>query len=304
MTVGTQGQIAILDRDHARAALVGEQLVGMSVGVLLMSSEDELHSALKSSDHDVQCIVAAFDNSMVRETVYGLLEKTNLRNIMPTIFYDADTGQDYVEALQKGAVYVVRKGEPISIIRSVVISSMNVVEENRQLRDEVRRRSSAIGLIQSGEFQIRTLEEARNLSTMLSLACPSPESVALGLVELIVNGIEHGNLGIKYEEKTVLIEQGRWMEEVVSRLAMPENEKKYVTVLFLKVARKIRFRIIDCGDGFDYSNYLEITPERLLGQHGRGILMAQGGCFDRMEYQGAGNEVVVEVDLPPEQDNS
>ncbi|MBK7897907.1 MAG: hypothetical protein IPJ99_00230, partial [Betaproteobacteria bacterium] len=39
-------------------------------------------------------------------------------------------------------------------------------------------------------------------------AAPDPARVVLGLSELMLNALEHGNLGISYGEKSALIEQG------------------------------------------------------------------------------------------------
>ena len=55
------------------------------------------------------------------------------------------------------------------------------------------------------------------------VACPDPEAVIIGLTELLVNAVEHGNLGITYEDKTALNAAGTWDTEVRRRLALPEN---------------------------------------------------------------------------------
>lgn len=57
-------------------------------------------------------------------------------------------------------------------------------------------RQSPIGSIIEGLFDIRTPTEARNLATMLALACPDPGAVVVGLQELMLNSIEHCNLDI------------------------------------------------------------------------------------------------------------
>jgi anti-sigma regulatory factor (Ser/Thr protein kinase) len=40
---------------------------------------------------------------------------------------------------------------------------------------------------------------------MLNIAAPDPSRVVLGLTELMLNAVEHGNLSISYDEKSRLI---------------------------------------------------------------------------------------------------
>jgi hypothetical protein len=46
--------------------------------------------------------------------------------------------------------------------------------------------------------------------------------MVVGICELLLNAVEHSNLGITYEEKTRLDEPGTWEAEVHRRLRLPE----------------------------------------------------------------------------------
>jgi len=63
---------------------------------------------------------------------------------------------------------------------------------------------------------------------------------------------------------------------------------------------EIEFIIQDQGDGFDWQNYLDISPERAFDSHGRGIAMACMYSFDKVEYHGNGNMVSAIVSLHSE----
>jgi hypothetical protein len=104
--------------------------------------------------------------------------------------------------------------------------------------------------------------------------------------------VEHGNLGITYEEKTALIDAGAWEGEVARRLQLPENCDKRAKIAFERAEGEVRYRIEDCGAGFDWRRYLEISPARAFHTHGRGIAMSRNLSFDRLEYFGAGNQVL------------
>ena len=59
----------------------------------------------------------------------------------------------------------------------------------------------------------------------------------IGLVELMINAIEHGNLGITYEEKTDLLDSNLWSVEVNRRIRLEENKNKYAVVTYQKKRR-------------------------------------------------------------------
>jgi len=111
----------------------------------------------------------------------------------------------------------------------------------------------------------------------------------------MVNAVEHGNLGITYEEKSALLEAGGWLAEVERRLTLPEHRGKRVDVRVLRCDDELRFTICDRGNGFEWSRYLDIDPRRAFDRHGRGILMARHVSFSSIEFRGTGSEVVASV---------
>jgi hypothetical protein len=114
----------------------------------------------------------------------------------------------------------------------------------------------------------------------------------------MLNAIEHGNLGISYEDKSRLLEQGNLKDEIARRLDSPENRDKRAVVELDRELDRFQIRIRDCGPGFDYRKYLTVDPNRLFDAHGRGILMA-GGLFE-LRYVDPGNEVCVSMRFVPQ----
>ena len=68
------------------------------------------------------------------------------------------------------------------------------------------------------DFHFQTLAEAENVASAIAQVCPDPVMAGLGLRELMVNAIEHGNLGITHEEKTELVRNATWEREIEARL--------------------------------------------------------------------------------------
>lgn len=155
-------------------------------------------------------------------------------------------------------------------------------------------------LLRHGRFELQTLSEARNLAELLAYAFPDPSRTQLGLTELLVNGVEHGNLEISYAEKSSLLEEGRLDDEMTRRLALPENIGKRVCVSMERSETELEMTITDDGKGFDWHRYLALDDARADDSHGRGIAMSRCISFDRLEYQDPGNQVTVSTRLAPD----
>ncbi|WP_170122218.1 ATP-binding protein [Breoghania corrubedonensis] len=157
-----------------------------------------------------------------------------------------------------------------------------------------RAEPSEFGLLLSGVFEIRSLEEAEKLSNLLASNTPEPEKVRIGIWELLSNAIEHGNLGISFEEKTRLLETGRFHEEVTRRLRLKRYRDRVARVVFSAGPNSARLQVSDEGPGFDFRKFLkrELQLER---PNGRGIRLVCRMCFDELSYIGAGNTVEATV---------
>ena len=142
---------------------------------------------------------------------------------------------------------------------------------------------------------MRTLEEAGELATLIAQACPNADAALFGISELLVNGVEHGNLGLSYEEKSQLALDNRWKSEVDRRSALPDNLGKRVRLSFRRESERITLRIADEGRGFAWRNYLELDPRRACDPNGRGIALARILSFSSIHYEGCGNVAVATI---------
>jgi DNA-binding response OmpR family regulator len=123
-------------------------------------------------------------------------------------------------------------------------------------------------------------------------------TLRFGLYEMVVNSIEHGNLGISYEEKTRALEQNQLNKLIRERASEPERARRRVRVGCHLSTEGLRCTIEDEGDGFDHSVYSKAEdPAQLFEElgtslHGRGIMLT---ClqFDKVEFNDKGNQVVI-----------
>lgn len=146
-------------------------------------------------------------------------------------------------------------------------------------------------------LKLQTLEEAQAVASMIAKACPNPRLAAVGICELLINAIEHGNLGIGFAEKSRLTQAQTWLDEIERRLSLPDNSKKFVDVNFYKDQKTIKIKISDQGNGFDWHKYQDLDHSRIYERHGRGIAMAKHLTFNTMQYLGNGSQVECIIEL-------
>ncbi len=120
--------------------------------------------------------------------------------------------------------------------------------------------------------------------------CPEEQlGVRLGLIELIVNAVEHGNMGITYDEKKRAINQNRLDDLYQERLAESEIAARRVKIKFELSERGCEWTITDEGSGFDWQTIPDPTKGKALrALIGRGIFLSRF-YFDELEFIGDGN---------------
>lgn len=234
------------------------------------------------------------DGMQVLEKVRTHADIRHIPIIMQTA---AASKEQMLEGIAAGVYYYLTKPYDEETMLAIVSAAIRDYDTFRQMREDIQRFKRKIHLIKESHFRVQTLDDAAYLGTFLAGFFPEPERVITGLSELLINAVEHGNLGISYDEKSDLLHRDKWREEVERRLELPENRNKYAEIHYCREESEIFVSVKDQGSGFDWRRYLEIEPERATHNHGRGIAMARALSFDSMEFQGNGNEVHCRVML-------
>jgi CheY-like chemotaxis protein len=135
----------------------------------------------------------------------------------------------------------------------------------------------------------------------LQLPCLLPEedilNLKIGIEEMITNALEHGNLGISFEEKNKAIQEGRLQELIADRSRESDSlgRKVYINSHLSPAFFEITIR--DEGNGFDWHQLPAVAPENLLAYNGRGIFLTKI-YFDAVSYNESGNEVTLRKNKP------
>ena len=217
---------------------------------------------------------------------------------LPVIMQTGMTADSEVlEGLKAGAYYYLTKPFAADTLLAIVAAAARDYYSRQALAEEVKRQGNVLSCLAEARFIFRTPQEARDLATLLANTAPDPGRIVLGLSELMLNAIEHGNLDIGYDRKTALIENGSLENEIERLLNSAEFSNRHAEVRVRRSDGELSFRIRDQGAGFNWQGYLEMSPERAFDTHGRGIAMARMLSFERVEYAAQGNEVEAVIRL-------
>lgn len=291
------GRILVVDDEPLNLEIIAEHLDDGGYALQLFQSPVEAWQHLQAQDEPT------YDVILLDRMMPGMDGMQLLRNIKadarfrqtPVVMQTAASSPDQVrEGIAAGAYYYLAKPYSGRELRAIVLAALG--EQGLPLDAASSRTAVADS---TAVFEFYTLSEARELAGRLALRCPEPDLVAMGLGELFINAIEHGNLGISYAEKTALRLAGNWECEVERRLRLPESAARKVRVEVKQSAGLVVFIITDHGPGFDWRNYLAIAPERAYDPNGRGIAVARQLSFASLEYHGCGNIAVATVVLDP-----
>jgi DNA-binding response OmpR family regulator len=209
-----------------------------------------------------------------------------------------DDSESIRETFAAGANYYLTKPLQASYLLAVPRLAIKAGHELREIETSRDQAWSCIGLLDSGTFRYSTLAQAQKLAMGLAQVCPDPARALLGIHELLINAVEHGNLGISYEQKSLLMLEDHLRQEIERRLQDPAYSQLQVSVHLVRDADGVSLTIQDQGQGFAWQDYLEFSPERAFDMHGRGIAMA-ATSFDIIEYRGNGNYVHVTINSSP-----
>ena len=183
------------------------------------------------------------------------------------------------------------------LLNTVILAATQGLSNHQEISKRLANFEMAHPRLQKAVFHIQTVAEAQAIASVLAYMTPDQKRIAIGLFELILNSIEHGNLGIGYKLKSQLITGSKLQTEVTHRLSLEENSHKFVTVTLERKADFFEFTISDNGTGFNYTNFLDFEENRATDSHGRGIMIANRLSFDFLEYRDSGSTVICRVNI-------
>ncbi|SFX43706.1 response regulator [Marinospirillum alkaliphilum] len=290
MNTATNHQLLLVDDDPISLKIMHSLLT--QAGFSCVTAEDAHQAAAQLDAYPVEHFSAILlDNQMPGKTGLELLQdiKQGPHTHLPVIMQTGSNSPDEVhQCIAAGAFYYLTKPLDRQLLLSVVEAAISDLENHRAVRAEMSQIDQSLELLHQACFQFRTPRDATLLSAFLARLGNNPDKVSIGLYELLINAVEHGNLGISYDEKTRLIETQQLKEEINRRLEQPQFKDRLARVTLMRNPESLVFTIEDQGAGFDFEQYLEFSLDRALDNHGRGIMVASKISFDHLQYSQGG----------------
>ncbi len=292
-----QTRVLLVEDDPDLRVALSQILESAEMGVVAASDGAEALEYLDAEPLAFDAVVT--DRIMPKVDGMELLHTIKARHelaLLPVIILTvAAEPHQMVEGLDAGAYAYLPKPVDavilVSMIRSAAADWRHVQELNRHIRSD----ADTLTLARHARFEYRSPDQAMGLGALLAKTCPDPDRVVMGLSELLVNAIEHGNLEIGYDEKSRLLQEQAWQDEIERRLSLPDYQDRRAVVEVERRADGLVFTIRDQGSGFDPEAYLEIDPTRVFDAHGRGIAMARLHSFDDLRYTEGGRCAIATV---------
>jgi len=214
-----------------------------------------------------------------------------LKHVTTILLVDSDIPEKNFKIINSGAHYYLPKNLLASmgvfILKKVLLNRVSLETQSLQ----------AASFMQEAHFSFRLLQEGTILAAFIAAACPNPRLCIVGISEIFINAIEHGNLAISYEDKSKLHSQDGWLQEIERRLNLPEHCHKKVEVRVIRSSTTLIIEVTDQGKGFDWRKYQNFDARRILDSHGRGIAMAKNLAFEKLVYNNSGNRVRCSIPL-------
>ncbi|RIX49203.1 MAG: response regulator [Rhodocyclales bacterium GT-UBC] len=297
----SEAHVLLVDDESLNLEILTEYFAGERDFVLHTANSGEMAWTMLSSQRNRFDLVL-LDRMMPGLDGIGLLQRIKddprLADIPVILQTAANSPNEVREGLEAGAYYYLTKPYRREALFAIVHAALADARNRDALRRKLHQHINSLQYLSRGEFHIRSIAEAGQLASFLAQACPNADSVVLGISELLMNAVEHGNLGLSYDEKSRLKREDRWQAEVERLANLPEHAAKQVTVSFIRLPDSIELRISDEGCGFEWQHYLELSPERACDPNGRGIALARLLSFSSLHYEGCGNTVVATIATP------
>ena len=292
-------RILVVEDDEIVAGFIEMTLLSNGFDVEIINNGKIACECLEKDSEGIEAILLdrmlpGMDGMSLLKHIKQIPELQRIPVIMETAMDDKVSVQEGIDA---GAYYYLTKPLQRDLLITLARAACEEYRGYKEMREALNNAEKSFTFIDNGLFKTKTIKDSNLIASSLSQACPDPDKALLGLKELVINAVEHGNLGITYKEKSQLVTNGQLYDEIDRRLSLAENQEKQVEIQFVRHTNRIEITIQDQGDGFEWEQYLDFDTERAFDPNGRGIAMSRNISFDNLEYQGNGNTVLVTINL-------
>ena len=282
-----KARILVIEDDSALRDVLAEGLRTKGHDVLLAGDGNQGLRVFAEERPDLVLTDLQMPGKKGIEVLRGIKKLEPEANVVVMTGYGSE--ETAVEALRGGAMNYLKK--PVTFQDLDDVLERVATNQNREIsREFVFEESKRVVM---GNQIDRVWGVVNQLTICAENVCgkEKEQELGLGLYEMIINAIEHGSLGITFEQKCQAIEQNAYEALLRGRMSDPTYSRRRVTIDYRMIPGELHYVVRDEGEGFDWRNLACADPLKgLLTPCGRGILLARI-YLDRVEYNEKGNEV-------------
>ena len=288
------GNILVVDDDDVTRDIVEGWLTAQGYNVTTASDGNQALARLDADPGAFDLMI--LDRNMPNLDGLGVLHQlqaSGLCSDLPVVMLTTDARPESVaEGVQAGAYYYVTKPCDENVLLNAVAAAHRKFRQFREARIWGIEVAAGLAHLTQGKFEFHTPHEGVMIANLIANLAENPSVILLGLLELITNAIENGNLGIDSQDKKNFPHPSDWSDEVYRRLHLQPNLTKKVTLSFEKTAETMKVAIQDEGNGFHWPPFLNADDSQGFDPHGRGIAIAKAFCFQELSYDQNGTRAL------------
>ncbi len=116
---------------------------------------------------------------------------------------------------------------------------------------------------------------------------------SLAIYEVLINALEHGNLGINYETKKLLLKRSKYKDKLFTLLDSGVYRDKKINISISIDEYSLVTQVEDEGNGFDFEYELKRQKEDgVIRESGRGLLLIKS-YFDDIKFNKRANKITL-----------
>lgn len=205
--------------------------------------------------------------------------------------------EDAIAAIRLGASSFLRKPFDINEVIALVENIFTLQQEHVDIKD-------VTPFIRNQSFTIKIPNNYLYLSKAISyifatirdnweIQPADLNDLKVALYEALLNAFEHGNLKVNKATKERCLLSGHhvYRKYLLEQMNLEQNRRKSITV-FVSVDRiRAEIKVLDEGEGFDYSQvYEDLDTETFLRTYGRGLFLIKT-LMDEISFNGRGSMI-------------
>ncbi len=258
------------------------------------SCSDALQRVRAFLPHIILC-----DFSILSKNASEFMAK--IREIIPQVIFIMVLPENKKETIYKAMSYGINNYVTFPLNEPELLSCLKQYEYLLKVRKQEFNKNIPLTPKQFSKTIGNNLEKVSEIvDTLISNVHPAltwcKKDLQLGLEELIINAIEHGNLAISYEEKSIALQDGSFEKLVEKKFENESLKNRKVSIEFHQDQLFDEWTIHDEGNGFNPCK-MGSFAHNSEGVNGRGIMLCRY-IFDEIEYFNEGKSVRVRRYVP------